>query len=61
LPSNSAIPEKWSSKEKFRIVLETAPMTVAEISEYCRKHGLCPEQIEAWGITCIRANSQADE
>jgi len=24
LPSNSAIPDKWSSEEKFRIVLETA-------------------------------------
>lgn len=40
LPSNSAIPEKWSSEEKFRIVLETAPMTEADLSKYCRKHGL---------------------
>jgi len=61
LPSNSAIPDKWSSEEKFRIVLETAPMTVAELSEYCRKHGLYPEQIETWKAACIGANSQADE
>jgi transposase-like protein len=47
LPSNSAHPNKWSSEEKFCIVLETAPMTEAEISEYCRKHGLYSEQIEA--------------
>ncbi|WP_084004738.1 transposase [Terasakiispira papahanaumokuakeensis] len=25
LPSNSASPDKWSSEEKFRIVLEAAP------------------------------------
>jgi transposase-like protein len=41
--------------------LETAPMTVAELSEYCRKHGLYPEQIEAWKTACMGANSQADE
>lgn len=29
LPSNSAHPDKWSSEEKFRIVLETAPMAEA--------------------------------
>ena len=44
LPSNSAHPNKWSSEEKFRIVLETAPMTEAELSEYCRKHGLYPDR-----------------
>ena len=48
LPSNSAHPDKWSSEEKFRIVLETAPMTEAEVSEYCRRNGLYPEQIETW-------------
>ena len=47
LPSNSAKPDQWNSEEKFRIVLETAPMSEAELSEYCRKHGLYPEQIEA--------------
>ncbi|SET75915.1 Transposase [Marinobacter segnicrescens] len=61
LPSNSATPEKWSSEEKFRIVLETAPMTEAELGEYCRKHGLYPEQIEAWKTACMGANAQSDE
>ena len=61
LPSNSARSDKWSSEEKFRIVLETAPMTEAEISEYCRKQGLYPEQIEAWKAACMGANAQSDE
>ncbi|MCW8128665.1 transposase [Microbulbifer halophilus] len=54
-------PDNWSSEEKFCIVLETAPMTEAELSEYCRKHGLYPEQIEAWKVACMSANAESDE
>lgn len=61
LPSNSATPNNWSSEEKFRIVIETAPMTEAELSEYCRKNGLYPEQIEAWKMACMSANAVSDE
>src|SRR5699024_4269933 len=61
LPSNSAKPDQWSSEEKFRIVLETAPMSEAELSEYCRKNGLYPEQIETWKGACINANAQSEE
>ncbi|WP_444943665.1 hypothetical protein ACJJIK_19825 [Microbulbifer sp. ZKSA006] len=61
MPSNSATPENWSSEEKFRIVLETAPMTEAELSEYCCKNGLFAEQIEAWKATCMSANAVSDE
>jgi len=61
LPSNSASPDKWTSEDKFRMVLETAPMSEAELSEYCRKHGVYPEQIEAWKAACMGANAQADE
>jgi hypothetical protein len=31
--------ERWSGPEKFRIVLESAPMNEAELSEYCRRKG----------------------
>jgi len=36
LPSNSAIPDKWSSEEKFRIVLEAAPFVIVVSSEMDR-------------------------
>ena len=36
LPSNSAIPDEWSSQEKFRIVLETAPFVIVVSSEMNR-------------------------
>ncbi|WP_422822719.1 transposase [Vreelandella piezotolerans] len=59
LPSNSAHPDKGSSEEKFRIVLETAPMTEAGLSEYCRRNGLYPEQIERCGARqCQHASLQ---
>jgi transposase-like protein len=45
--------------EKFDIVLETAGMNEAELSEYCRRNGLYPEQIRSWRETCRRANTRA--
>ena len=36
-------------------------MTVAELSEYCRKHALYPEQIEAWKAAFMSANALSDE
>ncbi len=35
--------EKWSSHDKFIIVVETASMNVAELSEYCHQKGLYVE------------------
>ncbi|MGM0704258.1 MAG: transposase [Pseudomonadota bacterium] len=61
LPSRSATPDQWTSQEKFRIVLETAPMNEAEFSAYCREHGLYPEQVEAWREACLNANADAAE
>lgn len=57
---NSAKPDKSTSEEKFRMVLETASMTEAELSAYCRKHGIYPEQIEAWKQACMGANAESE-
>ena len=40
--------DKWSSEEKFAVVLETSTLSEIELSEYCRTKGLYPEQIKAW-------------
>lgn len=40
--------DQWDAKAKLAAVIQTAAMNEAERSEYCRKHGLYPEQIEAW-------------
>ena len=49
--------DKWSSEEKFAVVLETSTLSEVELSEYCRAKGLYPEQIKAWKQACIAVNT----
>jgi transposase-like protein len=49
--------DKWSTEEKFAIVLETATLTEIEVSEYCRTKGLYPEQVKGWKLACVAANT----
>ena len=37
--------DKWSSQDKFTVVLETANLSEIEFSEYCRQKGIYPEQL----------------
>ncbi len=39
--------EKWSSKDRFGVVLETAQLNESELAEYCRHNGLFAKQIAA--------------
>ena len=45
--------KKWTAKEKFEAVLQTAPLNNAELSEYCRRHGVYFEQLKEWRRDCI--------
>jgi transposase len=58
-PGNGQTSDKWSSQDKFLIVMETFSMNEVELAEYCRKKGLYREQIEAWKHVCLQANGQA--
>jgi transposase-like protein len=58
-PGNGQTSDKWSSQDKFLIVMETFAMNESELAEYCRKKGLYREQIEAWKSVCLQANGQA--
>lgn len=51
--------DQWSSTNKFRIVLETAPLSEIELSAYCRTKGIYPEQVAQWRLACERANVPA--
>lgn len=44
--------------DKFAVVLETAALNGAQLSEYCRRKGLFAEQIEAWREVCATANAR---
>ncbi len=45
--------KQWTAEQKFDALLQTAPMSEAEKSEYCRKNGIFPEQLEEWKKDCI--------
>ncbi len=46
-----------SSEEKYTAVIESASLNEVELSEYCRRKGLYPEQISAWRNACMQANA----
>lgn len=61
VPGDGQNPEQWRSEDKFAAVLETAALNETELSEYCRKKGLFPEQIAQWREACLTANAEAVE
>jgi len=48
--------ERWSTQDKFLIVLETAKLSEVELAEYCRSKGLFVEQVLACKDACMQAN-----
>ena len=46
-----------NSTDKFSIIIETETMNEVEISEYCRRKGLYPKQIQDWKADFIQAYS----
>lgn len=61
VPGDGKNSEKWSSSDKFSVVLETSSLNEAELSEYCRKKGLFPEQVKQWKQVCMEANATTKE
>jgi transposase-like protein len=60
VPGNGKTSDQWSSADKFNAVMETAPLSEVEISQYCRIKGIYPEQIQQWREACQNANTLAD-
>jgi len=56
VPSGETEAERWSTQDKFLIVVETATLSEIELSEYCRSKGLYVEQVQAWRDACMQAN-----
>ena len=50
--------ERWSSAEKFRVVLQTAALSQAEVAQYCRAKAILPEQLQQWCLACEGANEE---
>jgi transposase-like protein len=47
---------KWTSEDKFHVVLETYALTQEELAAYCRRKGLYIEDLNLWREQCIKAN-----
>lgn len=58
LSENKQSPESWSAKSKLMAVIESSALSELELelSEYCRRNGIFPEQIDGWRKAFI-ANS----
>jgi len=56
VPSDPSNPDQWSGSNKLAVVIETAALNEEQLSEYCRKKGLYPEQILRWKEGAIAGN-----
>jgi len=45
--------DDWSPDAKLAVVIETASMSEAELSAYCRQKGLYAEQVQRWKEACL--------
>ena len=57
-PGNGEQPERWSSEDKFLIVLETYSLNESELGEYCRSKGIFPAELAEWREACLEANQR---
>lgn len=48
MPGANKTTDLWSTEACFAVIVETAELSEAELSEYCRRKGLYPEQITQW-------------
>lgn len=53
--------DRWSSQEKFTVVLECATLSEVELGEYCRRKGLYVEQVALWREACIQGNMKSSD
>ena len=53
--------DRWSSEEKFTVVLECATLSEIELGEYCRRKGLYLEQVAMWREACIQGNMKSSD
>ncbi len=59
VPGDHKLTDEWPAEAKFATVLETAALSEIELSEYCRRKGLYPEQVQQWRQACILGQQSA--
>jgi len=53
VPGKTPTTEQWSADAKLVAVIETAPLSESELSQYCRERGLYVEQVSDWKAPCL--------
>jgi len=53
--------DRWTSQEKFTVVLECATLSEVELGEYCRRKGLYSEQVAMWKEACVQGNMKSSD
>ncbi|MEE1981081.1 transposase, partial [Shewanella xiamenensis] len=53
VPGKTLTADDWSAEAKLAVIIETAPLSEAEISQYCREKGLYREQVQQWKLECL--------
>ena len=56
VPADPSNPERWSGQDKLAVIIETAALNTEELSEYCRRKGLYPEQVQRWREAAVAGN-----
>ena len=54
VPGDDIKPDNWTGQDKLAVVIETAALNESELSEYCRKQGLYPEQVQHWKEAALK-------
>ena len=42
-------------------MLESAALSESELAEYCRRKGLCVEQVREWRVACEQQRSRSPQ
>ena len=61
VPADTSNPENWSAEDKLAVVIETAALNEAQLSEYCRRKGLYAEQIAQWKAAALSGYQHSDQ
>lgn len=61
VPGKTSSSETWSAEAKFAVVIETATLSEAELSQYCREKGLYPDQVKRWKQECLQGFARSEE
>ena len=54
MPGHQKQADQWSAEDKLAIVIETAGLSEAELSAYCREKWLFTEQVKQWRTDCLQ-------